>query len=121
MASAIEIAAGVRSGALKAVDVVERHLAAIAVREPEIHAFNLVMADQARANAESVDAIVAAGGDPGPLAGVPIALKDNMCTHGVPTTSAEMRSDTDVDARGHSPSSPRPIAQTSVCIPPGRA
>ena len=30
--------------------------------------------------------MVAAGGDPGPLAGVPIALKDNMCTRGVPTT-----------------------------------
>ena len=86
MASAITIAAGVRSGALKAVDVVEQHLATIAEREPEIHAFNLVMADQARATAESVDALVAAGGDPGPLAGVPIALKDNMCTRGVPTT-----------------------------------
>jgi aspartyl-tRNA(Asn)/glutamyl-tRNA(Gln) amidotransferase subunit A len=86
MASAIEIAAGVRSGALKAVDVVEQHLGAIAAREPEIHAFNLVMADQARARAESVDAMVAAGNDPGPLAGVPIALKDNMCTRGVPTT-----------------------------------
>ena len=56
MASAITIAAGVRSGALKAVDVVEQHLATIAEREPEIHAFNLVMADQARATAESVDA-----------------------------------------------------------------
>jgi aspartyl-tRNA(Asn)/glutamyl-tRNA(Gln) amidotransferase subunit A len=86
MASALEIAAGVRSGVLKAVDVVEQHLAAIAAREPEIHAFNLVMADEARARAESVDAIVAAGEDPGPMAGVPIALKDNMCTHGIPTT-----------------------------------
>ena len=86
MASAIEIAAGVRSGALKAVDVVEQHLAAIAAREPEIHAFNLVLADQARPRAEAIDAMVAAGDDPGPLAGVPIALKDNMCTRGVPTT-----------------------------------
>ncbi len=86
MVSAIAIAAGVRSGALKAVDVVEQHLATIAEREPEIHAFNLVMADQARATAESVDALVAAGVDPGPLAGVPIGLKDNMCTRGVPTT-----------------------------------
>jgi aspartyl-tRNA(Asn)/glutamyl-tRNA(Gln) amidotransferase subunit A len=86
MASALEIAAGVRSGQLKAVDVVEEHLAVIADREPEIHAFNLVMADEARARAESVDAIVAAGDDPGPLAGVPIALKDNMCTRGIVTT-----------------------------------
>jgi aspartyl-tRNA(Asn)/glutamyl-tRNA(Gln) amidotransferase subunit A len=86
MANAIEIAAGVRSGALTATDVLEQHLAAIETREHEIHAFNLVMTDQARARAEEVDAIVAAGGDPGPLAGVPIALKDNMCTRGVPTT-----------------------------------
>jgi aspartyl-tRNA(Asn)/glutamyl-tRNA(Gln) amidotransferase subunit A len=86
MAGAVGIAAGVRDGTLKAVDVVEQHLAAIAAREPEIHAFNLVLADQARSRAEAVDAMVAAGNDPGPLAGVPIALKDNMCTRGVPTT-----------------------------------
>ncbi|MBK5333804.1 MAG: Asp-tRNA(Asn)/Glu-tRNA(Gln) amidotransferase subunit GatA [Ilumatobacteraceae bacterium] len=86
MAGAVDIAAGVRNGTLKAVDVVEEHLAAIAAREPEIHAFNLVLADQARSRAEAIDAMVAAGDDPGPLAGVPIALKDNMCTRGVPTT-----------------------------------
>ena len=36
--------------------------------------------------ADEVDAAVARGDDPGPLAGVPIALKDNMCTRGIPTT-----------------------------------
>jgi aspartyl-tRNA(Asn)/glutamyl-tRNA(Gln) amidotransferase subunit A len=86
MTGAVGIAAGVRDSTLRAVDVVEEHLAAIAAREPEIHAFNLVLADQARSRAEAVDAMVAAGNDPGPLAGVPIALKDNMCTRGVPTT-----------------------------------
>ncbi|MGZ4791747.1 MAG: Asp-tRNA(Asn)/Glu-tRNA(Gln) amidotransferase subunit GatA [Ilumatobacteraceae bacterium] len=86
MADAIEIAAQVRSGSVTAVEVVEQHLATISTREPEIHAFNLVMAEQARARANEVDAMVAAGRDPGPLAGVPIALKDNMCTRGVPTT-----------------------------------
>ena len=84
--TAAGIAAGVRSGELRAADVVEHHLAAIAAREPEIHAFNLVMADQARAAAAAIDARVAAGEDVGPLAGVPVALKDNMCTQGVPTT-----------------------------------
>ena len=68
MAGAVGIAAGVRGGTLKAVDVVEEHLAAIAAREPEIHAFNLVLADQARSRAEAIDAMVAAGDDPGALA-----------------------------------------------------
>jgi aspartyl-tRNA(Asn)/glutamyl-tRNA(Gln) amidotransferase subunit A len=81
-----EIAAGVRAGELRAADVVEHHLDAIDAREPEIHAFNHVMTDAARERAAAIDATVAAGGDPGPLAGVPVALKDNMCTRGVPTT-----------------------------------
>jgi len=84
--SAVEIADGVRSGEVLAVDVVEQHLARIAERDGEIHAFNLVTADAARATAAAIDAAVAAGRDPGPLAGVPVALKDNMCTRGVPTT-----------------------------------
>ena len=84
--SAADIAAAVRSGAVRAVDVLEAHLATIAAREHDVHAFNLVTAEQAREAAEAVDAAVAAGRDPGPLAGVPVALKDNMCTRGVPTT-----------------------------------
>ena len=84
--TAAGIAAAVRSGAVKAVDVLEQHLAEIDRREHQVHAFNLVVAEQARATAEQVDADVAAGRDPGPLAGVPVALKDNMCTRGVPTT-----------------------------------
>ncbi|HEY3484008.1 MAG TPA: amidase family protein, partial [Ilumatobacteraceae bacterium] len=84
--TATAIADAVRAGSARAVDVIERHLAAIDAREPEIHAFNLVIADEARAAAAAIDDRVAAGDDPGPLAGVPVALKDNMCTRGVPTT-----------------------------------
>ncbi|MEO7555669.1 MAG: amidase, partial [Acidimicrobiales bacterium] len=84
--SARDIAAAVRSGERRAVDVIEEHLAAIAAREGEIHAFNLVLADEARAAAAAVDHAVANGADPGPLAGVPVALKDNLCTRGIPTT-----------------------------------
>ena len=81
-----ETVAQVKSGAVKAADLVEQKLAVIAARDPEIHAFNHVMADEARAAAAAVDEAVARGDDPGPLAGVTVALKDNMCTRGVPTT-----------------------------------
>ncbi len=84
--TASEIAAGVRSGALRASEVLEQHLAAIGAGESEIHAFNLLLADEARARAAAIDDRVAAGEDPGPLAGVPVALKDNMCTRGIATT-----------------------------------
>jgi aspartyl-tRNA(Asn)/glutamyl-tRNA(Gln) amidotransferase subunit A len=84
--TAADIAAAVRAGTVRAADVLERHLAAIDAREGDIHAFNLVLADEARAAAAAVDERVAAGDDPGALAGVPIALKDNMCTRGIPTT-----------------------------------
>ncbi|MCU1392559.1 MAG: gatA [Ilumatobacteraceae bacterium] len=84
--SAAQIAAGVRAGTVSAVDVLEQHLGRITAREGDVHAFNLVMADEARAAAAAIDDAVKAGNDPGPLAGVPLALKDNMCTRGVPTT-----------------------------------
>jgi len=83
---ALETAAMVRAGEESAVDVLEHHLAVIEAGEESIHAFNLVTADLARTQARAVDAAVAAGRDPGPLAGVPVALKDNLCTRGIPTT-----------------------------------
>ena len=84
--SAADIAWNVRNNITSAADVLERHLAAIDEREGDIHAFNLVLADEARARAVEIDEAVSVGRDPGPLAGVPIALKDNMCTRGIPTT-----------------------------------
>jgi aspartyl-tRNA(Asn)/glutamyl-tRNA(Gln) amidotransferase subunit A len=76
----------VRAGEASAAEVLEHHLAVIDAGEESIHAFNLVLGDAARQQAREVDARVAAGEDPGPLAGVPVALKDNLCTRGVPTT-----------------------------------
>src|SRR5256885_2900980 len=86
MDTAVEIARQVREGGRTARQAVEEALSAIGARDPELHAFNHVMADEARAAADAIDLRVARGEDPGPLAGVPVALKDNMCTRGVPTT-----------------------------------
>jgi len=85
-ATAAAIAAAVRAGETTAAEVLETHLARIDEREGEIHAFNLVLADEAREAAAAIDRRVAAGEDVGPLAGVPIALKDNLTTRGIPTT-----------------------------------
>ena len=84
--TAAAIAAAVRSGAATAAEVLEGYLTQIEQREPDIHAFNLVLADEAREAAADIDRRVAAGEDLGPLAGVPIALKDNLTTRGIPTT-----------------------------------
>lgn len=80
------IASAVSSGSVSARTVVDAHLEQIAARDGDIHAFNLVTADEARAHADAIDADIAAGRPVGPLAGVPIALKDNLCTHGIDTT-----------------------------------
>src|SRR6478609_5318566 len=85
-AQALDIAAAVRSGERSAREVLDEHLAAIDAREGEIHAFNVVLAERAGEAADAIDRTVAEGGDPGPLAGVPVALKDNLCTRGVATT-----------------------------------
>ena len=84
--SAADIAWNVRNNVVRAADVVERHLAAIEQGDGEIHAFNTVTADLARQQAAAIDAGVEVGRDMGRLAGVPIALKDNMCTQGIATT-----------------------------------
>jgi len=84
--SARDIAAAVKNGDRTARELVDEHLARIDERESELHAFNLVLADEARVEADATDARVARGEDPGPLAGVPVALKDNFCTRGVATT-----------------------------------
>jgi aspartyl-tRNA(Asn)/glutamyl-tRNA(Gln) amidotransferase subunit A len=83
---AIDIARQVRRGERSAREVVEHYLGAIDRHDGELHAFVTVLHDGATAEAEIVDRRVASGEDPGPLAGVPVAVKDNMCTRGVPTT-----------------------------------
>lgn len=83
---AVDIAAAVSAGETTAVEVLEDHLARISGREDEVHAFVTLTDDRARSRARALDAAIAAGEDVGPLAGVPVALKDNMCTRGIRTT-----------------------------------
>jgi aspartyl-tRNA(Asn)/glutamyl-tRNA(Gln) amidotransferase subunit A len=84
--TATDISWEVRNGVTQATDVLEKYLAEIERRDDDVHAFNLVLVDEARARAAEIDDAVAMGRTVGALAGVPVALKDNMCTRGIPTT-----------------------------------
>ena len=86
MSGAQELAASIRSGVQSAVAVADASFGAINERDDEIHAFLHLTKQRAQIQAQAVDDAVANGNDPGPLAGVPIAIKDNMCTRGEPTT-----------------------------------
>ena len=86
MRSAREIARDVQSGAVSATSVLEGALDTVRARNDELNVFLYVDEAGARAIATRIDERVAQGEALGPLAGVPIALKDNLCTTGVPTT-----------------------------------
>ncbi|MEP7054161.1 MAG: Asp-tRNA(Asn)/Glu-tRNA(Gln) amidotransferase subunit GatA [Actinomycetota bacterium] len=84
--SAVAIAALIASGEASSVEVTQAHLDRIAAVDDKIHAFLYVDTDGALAAAGEVDAARSRGDALGPLAGVPLALKDVMCMQGVPTT-----------------------------------
>ncbi|MGE0746280.1 MAG: AtzE family amidohydrolase [Rhodospirillales bacterium] len=82
---ALALAAAVRSGATTAAGTLDSALARIAAIEPQVQAFNAVTEAPARVAARHLDAAVAAGRDPGPLAGVPFAAKALFDVAGLPT------------------------------------
>jgi aspartyl-tRNA(Asn)/glutamyl-tRNA(Gln) amidotransferase subunit A len=100
--SALEIARKVKAREISAVEVLEAHLRQIAAVDgvpgalngdpqtevDKVHAFITLTADRARKQAAAIDAQIAAGGDPGPLAGVPVTIKDIFCVEGTPSTAA---------------------------------
>src|ERR1700744_768334 len=88
MDTVVSIAEAVRKGERSAVSVAEASLAAIAKRDPSLHAFLSVTKDEIVAQARAVDAKRARGEALGPLAGVPVALKDALCMQGTVTTAA---------------------------------
>ena len=77
----------VRSGARSAAEVCADALARIETLNPQLNAFNTVVADRAMARAEAIDREPDRWRD-APLAGVPIAVKDNLCTRGIRTTAS---------------------------------
>jgi len=77
-----------RSGEVTAVELLDAVLRKAHMTEAQLHAFLTLDRDGARAAAESADADLAAGRDRGPLHGMPVALKDNMCTRGLETTAS---------------------------------
>jgi len=86
--SAIAIAQKVRDGEWSAAEVLEQYLTQIHRYEDDVHAFNTVLTERARVEARKTDERVASGEDVGALAGVPVAIKDNLCTKGIPTTAS---------------------------------
>jgi len=69
-----------------AVEIAQDYLARMERLEPQLHAFLQVTRDRALEQAQRVDAQIAAGEDIGLLAGIPIGIKDNLCTLGIRTT-----------------------------------
>jgi len=85
--SAAELAARLAAGELSAVEATEAALERIAATDGRIHAFLTVTAEHALAQARAVDDDRARGAPLGPLAGVPLALKDVLCARGIRTTA----------------------------------
>jgi aspartyl-tRNA(Asn)/glutamyl-tRNA(Gln) amidotransferase subunit A len=85
--TAAQIAALVAGGEASAEEVTRAHLDRIAAVDDRVHAFLHVDTDGAIEAARAVDARRRAGDALGPLAGVPVAVKDVMTTNGVPTTA----------------------------------
>jgi aspartyl-tRNA(Asn)/glutamyl-tRNA(Gln) amidotransferase subunit A len=90
--TAIEIAQQVRRGEIKAREVVDSALAAVHRHNGQLNCFTRIFDDSARRDAETIDRQIEQGIDPGPLAGVPFAVKDLFDLAGYSTTAgAQLR------------------------------
>ncbi|HBE06758.1 MAG TPA: Asp-tRNA(Asn)/Glu-tRNA(Gln) amidotransferase GatCAB subunit A, partial [Firmicutes bacterium] len=84
--SARQIARVVNRGEMSPTEIVGDFLKKIAETEPEYHAYITVTQEDALRQAAEVADRLVKGGEKLPLAGVPVAVKDNICTKGVQTT-----------------------------------
>jgi AtzE family amidohydrolase len=89
-ASASAIAAAVRGGHVSAVSVTEDALDRISRQDGRVNAFTAVLAERAMAQARGVDNLVTSGRDPGPLAGVPFAVKNLFDIEGLTTLAGSI-------------------------------
>ncbi|GAB3613565.1 amidase [Humibacter ginsengisoli] len=85
--SAAELAEKLAASEVSSAEATRAHLDRIHAVDPDVHAFLHVASEQAIETAEAVDARRAAGEKLGPLAGVPVAIKDVLCTYDMPSTS----------------------------------
>ncbi|NHZ70152.1 MAG: hypothetical protein GWP18_00750 [Proteobacteria bacterium] len=86
MGPASEIASQVRTGRLSAAAVIAEALEQAQLSQAELNTYTLIDEEGAMNRALSIDGAVAAGSDPGPLAGVPVGLKDLIDQAGLPNT-----------------------------------
>ena len=84
--SAVSLAKAIKAGETTAVEAMEAVIAQIEKSEKELNCYVTFDKEAALASAKEVQAKIEAGELTGPLAGVPFAIKDNMCTKGVLTT-----------------------------------
>ena len=84
--TALQLGKQIKEKQISVTEAVEASLAAIRRTEPEINAFVTVEEERARQRAKEVEQGIAEGRYSGPLAGVPIAVKDNICTEGMKTS-----------------------------------
>ncbi len=98
--NATEIAHAVATGATTATAVVEATLEAIATENPSLNAFTAVVRERAQAKAVGLDAAIARGQPPGPLAGVPFAVKNLFDIDGVVTLAGSKINRSHSPARG---------------------
>lgn len=86
--TAVSLAAAIREGKTTAVEAAEAMLARIAEKDKELNCYVTVDKEGALQQAAAVQEKIEKGELTGPLAGVPVAIKDNLCTEGLLTTCA---------------------------------